>query len=236
MKRVLVLSLVVLLVMASSSRVAWPQAENLSAGRGFGFGVRFTPQALVPTAPSDIDPALGSALVVQYWFNDTMGTEVGGWASGFTDNMNPHHFMTASGGLLYRLSANAQLNAYAAARALTMQSVYSNCCVIYQPPPPTAAPKAGSTLQNDAIAPPLPSSESHSSTLAVELASGIEQSWSPQVTTNFEVGLIYAQTMTTNTPIPGNAQPVPIPPIATSAASSFGIMLQVSLNFYLPHK
>jgi hypothetical protein len=193
----------------------------------------------MPTAASDIDPALGSALVVQYWFSDLMGVEAGGWVSDYRDNMNPHSVTSLSGGLLYRLSDNAEFDAYVAGRAITMQSVYTSCCIVYDRQPPPTQPQPAQSLQNNAIAPPWSGSpsESQTSTLAIELAGGIERSLSAQVTTNVEFGLIYGQTVTTNSP-PPIEPPVPVQPPSsqTVASSSFGIILHLSLNFYFPRK
>lgn len=241
MKRILATSLVALLIIAILSTWSWAQAENLSAGRGLGFGVRFLPQALMPMATSDIDSSLGSALVVQYWFSDLMAAEAGGWISSFSDNMNPHSFTSLSGGLLYKLSDNVEFDAYVTARVMTAQNVYTNCCIVYgnQPPPPE--PKPAQSLQNGTIAPPWPgaSSESRSSTLAFEVAGGIERSLSLQVTTNVEFGLVYGQTITTNAPMAIEPPvPGPIQPVSSQivASSSLGITLHLSLNFYLPRK
>lgn len=70
---------------------------------------------------------------------------------------------------------------------------------------------------------------------------GIERSWSPQMTTNFEFGFVYVQTMTTNMPPPSlppdpTQEPVPMPKPETFASTSFGIMLHLSVNFYFPRK
>jgi hypothetical protein len=86
---------------------------------------------------------------------------------------------------------------------------------------------------------PWPSFESRTATLAFEVAAGIERSWSAQLTTNFEFGFVYAQTMIMNLPPPGEPppeEPVPLPKPETTAATSFGITLHISVNFYLPRK
>ncbi len=205
------------------------QDENLSIGRGIGIGARFLPSALMPIGPSDVDPALGSALTGQYWMSDLLAIEIGGWASGFSDAWNPRSYTSLSGGLLLKLSDNAHDDLYLAARAISVQSVYRNyyCCVY---PVET---------QQDKMPPPWPSYESRTSTLAFEVTAGIERSWSAQITTNLEFGFIYAQTMTTNLPPPGEVppeEPVPMPKPETIAATSFGITLHISVNFYLPRK
>jgi hypothetical protein len=182
----------------------------------------------MPIAPSDTDPALGTALTLHSWVSDLLAIEVGGWISGFSDSWNPHSFTSLSGGLLLKLSDNPQDDLYLAARALLVQSVYRNyCCIYREGEPPVEA-------QQDKIMPPYPwpSSESRTSTLAFEVTAGIERSWSPQVTTNFEFGFVYAQVMTTNFPSPPE-EPIPTPKPETFAATSFGVTLHMGINFYL---
>ncbi len=230
MRTIVVGSLLVLVFVGIS---AWAQESNLSAGRSVGVGVRFLPSALMPVGPSEVDPALGAALTGDYWISDLLAIEVGGWMSGFSDSWNPRSFISLSGGLLLKLSDNASDDLYLAARAISVQSVYRNYCCIYREGEPPVED------QQDKIMPPYPwpSSESRTSTLAFAVTAGIERSWSAQLTTNFEFGFIYAQVMTTNLPPPGEPspeEPVPLPKPETVAATSFGITVQVSVNFYLP--
>jgi len=219
------------LVFMSLSEPGWAQEENLSVGRSVGIGARFLPNALMPVGPSDIDPALGTALTGQYWLSDLLAIELGGWLSGFSDTVNPRSFTSLSGGLLLKLSDNPHDDLYLAGRAISVQSVYRNYCCVYRE----------DELPSEKIMPPYPwpSFESRTATLAFEVAVGIERSWSSQLTTNFEFGFVYAQTMTTNLPPPGEPppeEPVPLPKPETTAATSFGITLHISVNFYLPRK
>jgi hypothetical protein len=222
------------LVFMSLSEPGWAQEENLSVGRSVGIGARFLPNALMPVGPSDIDPALGTALTGQYWLSDLLAIEMGGWLSGFSDTVNPRSFTSLSGGLLLKLSDNPHDDLYLAGRAISVQSVYRNYCCVYREGEPPAQP-------SEKIMPPYPwpSFESRTATLAFEVAAGIERSWSAQLTTNFEFGFVYAQTMTTNLPPPGEPppeEPVPLPKPETTATTSFGITLHISVNFYLPRK
>jgi hypothetical protein len=200
-------------------------------GRSVGIGARFLPNALMPVGPSDIDPALGTALTGQYWLSDLLAIEMGSWLSGFSDTVNPRSFTSLSGGLLLKLFDNPHDDLYLAGRAISVQSVYRNYCCVYRE----------GELPSEKIMPPYPwpSFESRTATLAFEVAAGIERSWSAQLTTNFEFGFIYAQTMITNLPPPGEPppeEPVPLPKPETTAATSFGFVVHVSINFYLPRK
>ena len=220
------------LIFLSIGEPSWAQGENLSVGRSVGIGVRFLPNALMPVGPSDIDPALGTALTGQYWLSDLLAIEMGGWLSGFSDTFNPRSFTSLSGGLLLKLSDNPHDDLYLAGRAISVQRVYRNYCCVY---------REGET-PSEKIMPPYPwsSFESRTATLAFEVAAGIERSWSAQLTTNFEFGFVYAQTMIMNLPPPGEPppaeEPVPLPKPETTAATSFGITLHISVNFYLPRK
>jgi hypothetical protein len=219
------------LVFMSLSEPGWAQEENLSVGRSVGIGVRFLPNALMPVGPSDIDPALGTALTGQYWLSDLLAIEMGGWLSGFSDTVNPRSVTSLSGGLLLKLSDNPHDDLYLAGRAISVQSVYRNYCCVYREDEPPS----------EKIMPPYPwpSFESRTATLAFEVAAGIERSWSAQLTTNFEFGFVYAQTMITNLPPPGEPppeEPVPLPKPETIAATSFGFTVHISVNFYLPRK
>ncbi|MCX8103847.1 MAG: hypothetical protein N3E42_05385 [Candidatus Bipolaricaulota bacterium] len=224
-----------LLALLFGGELGWAQQENLSVGRFVGIGARFLPNVLMPVGPSDIDPVLGAAITGQYWISDLLAIEAGGWLSGFRDAWNPRSFTSLSGGLLLKLSDNAYDDLYLAARAISVQSVYRHyCCVYREGEPPAKA-------RQDEIMPPYPwpSFESRTSTLAFAVAFGIERSWSAQVTTNFEFGFIYAQVMTTHLPPPGvpvPEEPVPTPKPETTALTSFGITMHISVNFYLPRK
>ncbi len=223
------------LLWAGVSAGCWAQEGNLSQGRSVGIGARFLPSALMPVGPSEVDPALGAALTLHYWISDLIAIEAGGWMSGFVDSWNPRSFTSLSAGLLLKLADTPFDDLYIAARAISLHSVYRNfCCIYREGEPPIEA-------QQDAIMPPYPwpSSESRTSTLAFEVAAGIERSWSAHVTTNLEFGFIYAQVMTTHLPPPGEPppeEPVPWPKPGTTAATSFGITLHVSVNFYLPRQ
>jgi hypothetical protein len=230
MKNIFVLTACVLL---GISAVGLAQDENLSVSRGIGVGTRFLPNALMPVGPSDVDPALGTAFTGQYWLSDLLAIELGGWLSGFSDTFNPRRFTSISGGLLLKLSDTPQDDLYLAGRAISVQSVYKSYCCVYREGEPVAP--------DEKIMPPYPwpSFESRTATLAFEVAAGIERSWSAQLTTNFEFGFVYAQTMITNLPPPGEPppeEPVPLPKPETTAATSFGFVVHVSINFYLPRK
>lgn len=233
MMRTLGVGSLLILMFVGMSVACWAQQENLSVGRSVGIGARFLPSALMPIGWSDVDPALSAAITGQYWINDLLALEVGGRMSGFSDSWNPRSFTSLSGGLLLKLSDNAQDDLYLAGRAISVQSVYRNyCCIYREGEPPTESEK---------IMPPYPwpSYESRTSILAFEVTVGIERSWSAQVTTNFEFGFIYAQTMTTNLPSPPGSspeEPVPLPKPEAVAATSFGITVHMSVNFYLPRK
>jgi len=230
MKSIFVLTVCVLV---GISAVGLAQEENLSVSRGIGVGARFLPNALMPVGPSDVDPALGTALTGQYWISDLLAIELGGWLSGFSDTFNPRRFTSLSGGLLLKLSDTPQDDLYLAGRAISVQSVYRSYCCVYREGEPV--------FPDEKIMPPYPwpSFESRTSTLAFEVTAGIERSWSSQLTTNFEFGFVYAQMMTTNLPPPVEVppeEPVPLPKPETIAATSFGITLHISVNFYLPRK
>lgn len=234
MRDCFVISGLVLLVAVGATELSWAQGENLSAGRVFGVGVRFLPQVLMPVGPSDVDPALGSALTLQYWVSDLLAIEVGGWASAFSDSWSPRSSMNLSAGLLLKLSDTPQDDLYLAGRAISVQSVYKNyCCVLYGDGEPSQP--------EEKIMPPYPwpTYESRTSTLAFEIAVGIERSWSAQVTTTLEFGFVYAQVMTTHIPPPVESpseEPAPLPKPETTAATSFGITLHLNVNFYVPRK
>ncbi len=224
--------LLLLVTVGAVVETSGAQTENFSAGRGLGIGARFLPQALMPSAPSDTAPALGSALTLHYWVSDLLAIEVGGWLSGVSDSWNLRSFTSLSGGLLLKLSDNLQDDLYLAARAISVQSVYRNHCCIYREGEPPVAP------QDEKIMPPYPwpSYESRTSTLAFAVTAGIERSRSSHVTTNLEFGFIYAQVMTTIIPPPVGSppeEPIPTPQPETFAATSFGVALHISINFHL---
>jgi hypothetical protein len=223
MKRAGALASALVLLCVGFSELSWAQGENLSAGRSVGIGVRFLPSALMPVGPSDVDPALGAALTGHYWVSELLALEIGGWLSGFNDSWNPRRFTSLSGGLLLKLSDNPQDDLYLAGRAISVQSVYRNYCCVYR--------------EEDKIMPPYPWPSSESRTLAFEVTAGIERSWSAQLATNLEFGFIYAQVMTTNFPPPASPEePVPLPKPEAVAATSFGITVHISVNFYLPRR
>lgn len=229
-----VFALGIALILVGFSDLSRAQEENRSGGRFVGVGARFLPHALMPIGPSDVDPALSTAITGQYWVSDLLAIEVGGWLSGFSDAWSPRSLTSLSGGLLLKLSDNAHDDLYLVGRAITVQSVYRHyCCVYREGEPPAAA-------QQEIIPPPWPSLESRTSTLAFEIAVGIERSWSTHVTTNLEFGFVYAQVMTTHLPPPGVPVPteesVSLPKPETVAATSFGITMHISVNFYLPRK
>lgn len=235
MRRPFAIGSLVVLVIVGLSELGWAQGENLSVGRSMGIGARFLPSALMPVGPSDVDPALGTAITGQYWMSDLLAIEVGGWMTGFSDSWNPRSFTSLSGGLLLKLSDNAQDDLYLAGQAISVQSVYRNYCCVYR------EGEVPAEAQQDKIMPPYPwpNYESRTSTLAFEVTAGIERSWSAQMTTSFEFGFVYAQMMTTNFPPPGEPlpeEPIPLPKPETVAATSFGITVHISVNFYLPRK
>lgn len=227
MKYFLGISSVVLLV-GLSAGVAFAQTENLSAGRGFGLGARYLPSALSPMAMIDVDLGLGSALTVQYWVNDQLALEAGGWLSSFTDQWNPRTYTNISAGLFFKLLDYSQDDLYLVGRGISVQSTYSYYCI-------RPMEKAPSTLSppDEKIMPPCWGNHSRTATLAVELLMGVEHSWSAQLTTNFEFGLIYMQTATTHLPPWANPEEEPAPKPETLATSGFGISVRLSLNFYL---
>ncbi|MCS6937356.1 MAG: hypothetical protein NZ610_07815 [Candidatus Bipolaricaulota bacterium] len=221
----LVIGGIVLLGVLGAAGAAGAQ-ENLSVGRGFGLGVRYLPSALSPLAMIDVDLGLGSALTAQYWVNDQFALELGGWISSFTDQWNPRSYTNVSAGLLLKLLDHGQDDLYLVGRGISVQSTYSYYCI-------RPAEKAPSDVSppDEKILPPCWSNGSRASTLAVEVLIGLEHSWSAQLTTNFEFGLIYAQTVTTYFPPSAPEEPAPKP--ETSAASGLGISVRFSLNFYL---
>lgn len=223
------IGIVGLLVLMGAVTEGLAQTENLSVGRGFGVGARYLPGALAPIAPGDIDLALGSALVLHYWVSDVLALEVGGWISSFTDQWNPRNYTNLSGGLLLKLTDNTQDDLYLVGRAINVQSSYSNYCIwpMKEPSEPSSPPP------DEKIMPPCWRNESRTSTLAVEVLAGLEHSWSTALTTNFEFGFIYAQTMTAHTPPPPPFPEEPMPKPETFASSGFGISIRLSVNFYL---
>jgi hypothetical protein len=189
--------------------VGWAQDKgDLSASRGLGLGGRFSPAVSVA---SDLDPALGSAIILQYWVSDQIGLELGGWASIFQPEDSSRSFTSISGGLLLKFFDNIALDLYVVGRVISLQIV-----------------KKYELLSQ----PGLPQ-ESRTFALAAEAAAGIEWSWSPHVTTNFEFGIAYAQILEKP------PQPEPIPQTSLSSpkldvsSSSFGVMLHLGVSFYL---
>lgn len=238
MKKLLVIGCVIMLL-TGTAPVLWAQEENLSANRAWGVGARFLPSALAPIAPWSVDLALGSAIALQYWPNDLLAVEVGGWVSGFSDAWNQNAFTLLSGGLLFKLSDNSKLDLYFVGRGISLRNVSKNiCCVILEPRPEPQHARLP-TPQN--IVPPWPpASESRSSTIAIEAAWGVEWALSSQAALDFEAGLIYAQTVTTNVPPqlppPPEEEPKPLQKPETFASSSLGLMLHVGVYFYFERK
>lgn len=222
-----VLALVALGVMG------WGQGEaNLSLGRGFGIGARWLPGALAPLSwHSDLALALGPTVAVHYWFNEQLGGELGGWVSRQEGPWGSQSATTFMGGLLLRLSDNPLADGYLAARAIGMHSQYTAVGI----------PRAEATL-NDNVVPPWPIPETRSSGLAVELAGGLEWSWSPQVSTSFEVGLAYVQVITTAPPPPpdeppdGEPEPLTLPGPQTLGTTGLGITFRIGISFHFPRK
>ncbi len=230
---------IVLLVLGGSALGALAQAQegDLSAGRGWGFGVRFLPQALMPLAPSEVDPALTTAITLKYWTKGALGFEAGGWLSRYSDTWSSRNLTSLSGGALFKLYDSPRVDLYLAGRALSLQSFYKDGYIICKSSP--------SEAEEDEPVPPPPcwpsSTESRSATLAVSLAAGLEWSRSQQVAMSFEVGLVYAQAMTTTISLPPPAPlpeeeptPSPSPEQETWASTSLGLTLSLSLDFYLP--
>ncbi len=233
MRKLLVIGCVITLLIGTAPML-WAQEENLSANRAWGVGARFLPSALDPMVPRNIDPALGSALALQIWVNELLGLEAGGWASSFSDTWSQNASTLLSGGLLFKLSDNSKFDLYFVGRGISLRNVSKNmCCVILEPRP---EPQPAPPTEPKNIVPPWPAFESRSSTLAIEVAGGIEWGLAPQVALDFEFGLIYAQTVTTNVPPP----PPPLPPEEpkplqkpeTFASSSLGLMLHIGVYFY----
>lgn len=228
MKRFFVVGSVALLLVSGTVGAGWAQADNLSSGRGLGIGARYLPGVLAPVAPGDVDLALGSALTLQYWISAELALELGGWVSSFTDQWNPRNYTNISGGLLFKLSDNLQDDLYLVGRGISVQSTYSYYCIR-----PMEKREPGTSPPDEKIMPPCWMNGSRTSTLAVELLAGVEHSWSAQLTTNIEFGLIYMQTMTTHIP-PWSSPEDPAPKPETFATSGLGISVRLSLYFYLP--
>ncbi len=225
MKSFFVVGSVALLLVSGTVGAGWAQADNLSAGRGFGLGIRYLPSVLAPVAPGDIDLTLSSALTLQYWISAELALELGGWVSSFTDHWNPRSYTNISGGLLFKLSDNLQDDLYLVGRGISVQSTYSYYCI--------RPMENGTPPPDDKIMPPCWMNGSRTSTLAIELLAGVEHSWSAQLATNIEFGLIYVQTMTTHIP-PWSSPEDPAPKPETFATSGLGISVRLSLHFYLP--
>lgn len=222
-----VLAMVVLGVMG------WGQGEtNLSLGRGFGIGARWLPTALAPiSGSSDLTLALGPTVALHYWLSEQLGCELGGWVSNLEDSWGSQSTNTLMGGLLLRLSDNALADGYLAGRAIGMHSQYKAVAIARE-----------GTTPEDNVVPPWPSYESRSSGLAVELVGGLEWSWSPQVSTSFELGFAYIQVITTTQTSPPppdeppDGEPRPLQGPQTFAAMGFGITLRVGISFHFPRK
>ncbi|MGQ9477323.1 MAG: hypothetical protein ACUVRH_02385 [Candidatus Bipolaricaulia bacterium] len=250
MKTALAIGSIVLLILGGSAlgalaqvqAQAQAQKEDLSAGRGWGFGVRFLPQALMPLALSEVDPALTTAVTLKYWTKGSLGFEAGGWLSRYSDTWSSRDLTSLSGGALFKLYDSPRADLYLAGRAISLQSFYKDGYIICKSSPSESGPPPA---EEDEPVPPPPcwpsSTESRSATLAVSLAAGLEWSRSQQVAMSFEVELVYAQTMTTMISLPPPAPvpeeepaPLPSPEQQTFGSSSLGLTLSLSLDFYLP--
>lgn len=240
MRAALAVSFIALAVLGwpAPGLLAQVQEEDLSAGREWGFGVRFLPQGLMPLAPSEVEPALTTAIALKYWTKGALGFEAGGWLSNYSDTWSSRSLISLSGGVLFKLSDNPEADLYLAGRAISLHSFYKDGYIICKSSPrQSGLPRA----EEDEPIPPPPcwpsSSESRSATLAISLAAGLEWSWSQEVATSFEVALIYAQTVRTTTyfPPPEGEPSLPSQPEQeTFAASSLGLTFGLTLDFYLP--
>lgn len=241
MMKTVIVSLIALVVLggpASGGFLARAQAqvqeEDLSAGREWGFGVRFLPQGLMPLGPSEVDPALTTAVVLKYWTKGALGFEAGGWLSNYSDTWSSRSQTSLSGGAIFKLSDNPRADFYLAGRAISLHSFYKDGYIVCK----SSSRESGLEDEPDLPPPCWPSSsEGRSATLAIALATGLEWSRSQEVATSFEVWLVYAQTVGTTTYLPppeGEPVPVPQPAQETFASSSLGITLSLSLAFYLP--
>lgn len=223
----------VLLLAMGLVAAGWAQEEDLSVGRGLGVGVRFLPQALMPLMPSDADPALNTALVLRYWAKDSLGFEAGGWLSNFSDAWSSRSLTSLAGGVLFKLAENPQLDPYLAGRVISLQGFRKESYIVCKTP---SAEPGSQALEDEPMPPcgPWASSESRTSTLAVAAVAGLEWSFAPQAALDFEVALIYAQTMTTTAPLPlpAEGEPIPLPAAETSGCVSLGIALSLTLSLY----
>lgn len=230
MRRLCLAAPVVLAMVVGLGLAGLGQGEaNLSLGRGFGIGVRWLPAALAPVSGSSgLPQALDPVVTLQYWLNDQMGGEFGGWVSSLETPWGSQSAVILMGGLLLRLSDNALADGYLAGRAIRMYSQY------------TAVAGAQDGMAEGNSVSPWPGYESRNSGLGVELAGGVEWSWSPLVSTSFEVGFAYIQVITTQiappSPEPPDDEPVPRQGVQTFAATGLGITLRVGISFHLPRK
>ncbi len=233
MKRFFIVGCLTLLLAGATSSL-WAQEEDLSANRIWGVGVRFLPSALSPMAPFNADPALSSAISVQYWMNDLLALEAGGWVSSFKDAWSENSTTIVSAGLLVKLANYSRFDLYLAGRAVSLNASYKGgmICPFRSedsvpspiPPPPCW---------------PWPSNESRTSTLAFGATGGLEWSVASQVAFDLEFGMIYAQTTTMNlypTP-PPTEPPTPEPPkplqqLETFASSSLNWVIHTGIYFY----
>jgi len=230
----------------------WAQETNYSMQRTWGVGLRFLPSALSPIVPYGADPALGTAITVQYWLSDLFAIEAGGWLSSFKDMWSENNTTLMSGGLLLKLANGVQADFYLVGRGVSLTTI-SKSQVYYELPPTPVEPVEPKREPPSEIEPanaippcyrdgivrpcPWPGGESRTSTLALEAAGGIEWSVSPQLALDLEFGLIYAQVVTTNIPGP---PPPPWPPDGpkplqepqTFASSSLGLVVHVAACFY----
>jgi hypothetical protein len=240
MKRAALVISIALVVLSGPALglLAQAQEEDLSAGREWGLGARFLPQGLMPLAPGEVDPALTTAITLKYWTKGALGFEAGGWFSSYTDLWSSRSLTSLSGGVLFKLSDNPRADFYLAGRAISLNSFRKDDIICREP---LREPGSSPSAEDEPVPPPWPcwpaSSEGRSATLAVSLAAGLEWSRAREVATSFEVGLVYAQTVSTTSYFPppeGEPIPLPQPEQETFVSSSLGITLSLTLTFYFP--
>lgn len=238
MKRLAIIGCLIVLL-AGTAQFLWAEEEeNLSAARTWGVGIRFLPSALSPMAPFNADPALSSAISVQYWMNDLLALEAGGWVSSFKDTWSENSTTVISGGLLVKLANHSRFDLYLAGRAVSLNASYKGGMICpfrsddAAPLPPIPPPPCW----------PWPSSESRTSTLAFGATGALEWSVASQVAFDVEFGMMYAQTTTVNLyptpppqpqPEPATPQePKPLQQLETFASSSLNWVIHTGIYFY----
>lgn len=235
MKRFGILGCLIVFLVSMTPSLWAQEEENLSAARTWGVGVRFLPSALTPMAPFNADPALSSAIAVQYWMNDLLALEAGGWVSSFKDAWSENSTTVVSGGLLVKLANYSRFDLYLAGRAVSLNASYKGGMI--------CAFRSDDSAPMPPIPPlpcwPWPSNESRTSTLAFGATGGLEWSVASQVAFDLEFGMMYAQTTTVNlypTP-PPTEPPTPEPPkplqqLETFASSSLNWVIHTGIYFY----